>query len=99
MAKGKKTGGRDFKPGQSGNPAGRPKGSGKKLFTDALRAALEDPKKIQELIGAILEKALKGDIYAIREIVDRLEGKAEQSIKAEVDATFNFVIDKEEEDY
>ncbi len=24
MAKGIKTGGRDFKPGQSGNPAGRP---------------------------------------------------------------------------
>lgn len=29
MAKGKKTGGRDFQPGVSGNPNGRPPGSGK----------------------------------------------------------------------
>lgn len=34
MAKGNKSGGRDFQPGQSGNPAGRPKGSGKQLFKD-----------------------------------------------------------------
>ena len=90
-----------FKPGQSGNPKGRQKGVGrKKIFTDALREALNDsPEKIKALVEAVIDKASEGNIYAIKELVDRLEGKAEQNIKAEVDATFIFLVDEEEEDY
>lgn len=84
-----------FKPGQSGNPAGRPKGS-KNLSTN-LREMLEveidtlDPvKKIQvkKKIGDVLnlkliQSALQGNLSALKEIYDRIEGKAKEHVEIE----------------
>jgi hypothetical protein len=71
-----------FKKGQSGNPGGRPKS---KPFTDALRiAVLEadgDTTKLRRIAAKLTEMAISGDIQAIREIFDRLEGKAHQSVE------------------
>ena len=66
-----------FKPGQSGNPSGRPKAT---PITDALRQALSDPAELSKFITAILKKAKKGDVKAFQAVADRLEGKPAQAL-------------------
>jgi hypothetical protein len=75
-----------FKPGQSGNPAGRPKGtlSLVSLLKRKLAEYIEttDEKKItyaEALIIEMLKKALKdGDVAMIRDIMDRIDGRPTQ---------------------
>jgi len=77
--KGRFTTGR-WKPGQSGNPKGRP--PNKKYISEALRELLEsDPELLKELIKAITGKAKKGDVPAFKEISDRVEGKVADKIE------------------
>jgi hypothetical protein len=72
-----------FKPGQSGNPGGRPK----KQVTAALERELNnlvpgDSEKrtwLQLMVQGAIKKAVKGDMKAFAEIIDRLEGKAMQA--------------------
>lgn len=53
MAKGKKTGGRNFQPGQSGNPIGRP------ALSDEVRAIrLADSSTLIQLINSLLFSSL-----------------------------------------
>ena|SRR5215472_13809893 len=76
---------RPWKPGQSGNPGGRPK---RDAITAALREQLESQSEdatgsVADAIAAVLVKrALGGDVRAIREIADRTEGRRQQ-IKVE----------------
>jgi hypothetical protein len=56
-----------FQPGQSGNPAGRAKGSGK---VAELRAMLEP--HVPAILQVIAEKARSGDLTAARIILDRI---------------------------
>lgn len=66
---------RPFKPGQSGNPGGRPKA----YFTEALRKELErDPAVALGIVKAILDKAKTGDVKAFDSLLDRTEGKVPQ---------------------
>lgn len=59
-----------------------------KIWADAVRRAvkrrLEDeegkPQKLERLADKIVEAGLAGDIQAMREIGDRLDGKPSQSI-------------------
>lgn len=64
-----------WKPGQSGNPGGRP---GRLPLTDALREALQKPKTLEAIVGAIIKAAKKGSRAHFQEIADRVEGKAMQ---------------------
>lgn len=95
ISKGNKIGNR-FKPGESGNPNGRPKGV--KNVTTILREMLEkiaptdvaDAKFVKEfckglksvtnadaIAARILKAALvDGESWAIKELIDRTEGKA-----------------------
>jgi hypothetical protein len=79
----KKGGDTKFKPGQSGNPGGRPK-KGESL-TEILRAQGELPpgktgKARKELIGEKLWRlALSGDKFAIRYVYDRLDGRSKET--------------------
>jgi hypothetical protein len=91
-----------YKPGQSGNPSGRPK---RAPVTDYLRDQLEMevPKELldrvspQELLMMKLvmgekptfgqfvafksiQATLKGDIFALKEVLDRVEGKVTQKV-------------------
>lgn len=80
-----------FKEGQSGNPAGRPKGS--KNLSTILKQMLEEDvevvidgkkerRQFQEvIIRKLLKKANDGEIRAIIEIFDRTEGKPKQEIE------------------
>lgn len=74
-----------FKPGQSGNPNGRPKNSRnvKNVMREFLETELlrrnplinkkEKRAVIELLCLELLKKGLKGDLHAIREIFDRSE--------------------------
>ena len=77
-----------FKKGQSGNPGGR---SSEKPFADALRMEIadagEDHKALRGVARKLIEQAEGGDIRAIRELADRLDGKPMQAVEASVDAS------------
>ncbi len=91
-----------FKPGQSGNPGGRPKA---KLITTAYREALEllDPKEkktlAQVLANITVEQARKGNLAALKEITDRTEGKSVQPLShsglGSEPITFNVVLGRQ----
>lgn len=68
-----------FKPGQSGNPAGHPQGR-KKQLADLFR---RDIPKAVEVIRAALDDP-DNCTWAAKEILDRVYGKAMQSLSAEV---------------
>ena len=55
-----------WKPGQSGNPAGRPPGVGE---IGKLRAAIGE--RVPELLAALMAKALDGDVGAARLLLER----------------------------
>jgi len=61
--------GRPFQPGQSGNPAGRPKGS-RNAVTVLAEKLMED--EAETVVRAILDAARAGDMGACRIILDRL---------------------------
>ena len=73
-----------FVKGNNANPLGR--GAGKGEFTralmqvlyelaDAKQRPLGDYKKIDRVVHALVDKALEGDVPAIREIAERIEGR------------------------
>ena len=73
-----------FKPGQSGNPAGRP--PKEKVLTNAMLAIIKNNPKIMDAIAAkVLQMAVNGNMDAIREVGDRLEGKATSSMEFNAD--------------
>lgn len=84
--------GRPFKKGESGNPNGRPP---KRLcLTNMLEDELRRLSPIDdngekrtwaELVArALVRQAVKGDMAAIRELLDRLDGKPKQASSLEV---------------
>ena len=97
-----------WKPGQSGNPKGKPPGA--KSLTTILRELMEksmtmpkDPitkkegvkKQIKEIIVLRLaSEAMKGNLTAAREIFDRLEGKSTETSKVDLNHSGGLVIEK-----
>jgi len=78
-----------WKPGQSGNPAGRPKA---RLLSEHLRDRLKEqfPGRSEATYGrmvaeALVDRAINGDVMAIREVFDRTEGKPKQTIDVNVE--------------
>jgi hypothetical protein len=65
---------------------GRPIGSlnREKPFSDMLRVALLSGggRRLRIIADKLAEKAEPGDLQAIREVIDRLDGKAVQSIES-----------------
>lgn len=74
----------NWKPGVSGNPGGKPKGTVqiRTLLQHRLLKAVsrEDREKAgKKIVNELVRLACQGDITAIKEVFDRLEGKAKQS--------------------
>jgi len=79
-----------FKKGESGNPAGRPKGSRnyKTLFREAYKHIAKDLKLgkdpdalLVEILKRGIKEALKGNYPFYKDIMDRLYGKSKQTIE------------------
>ncbi len=73
-----------WKPGQSGNPAGRPK---VRTLSEELRARLQEQYRGRDdrtygrmVAEALVDRAINGDVMAIREVFDRVEGKPRQAL-------------------
>jgi Family of unknown function (DUF5681) len=80
-----------FKPGQSGNPRGRPKKG--LAFAEVLRerlmqAASDDPQdrrtKLEMVVDALIDQACSRDVQAIREIAARLDGRVPEATPFEL---------------
>jgi Family of unknown function (DUF5681) len=75
---------RPWRPGQSGNPGGRPK---KKPVTELYEQLLNDTFTLEAIRAAILNtiKSNKTTLVPLlREMADRVEGKVCQSIEASI---------------
>lgn len=75
-----------FKPGETGNPRGRPKGSKslKTMLTELLSSQDPDGEWAKSVGGQLIRKAFRdGDIRALQEIIDRVEGKVAQKTELE----------------
>jgi hypothetical protein len=82
---------RPFKPGQSGNPNGRPR---KALLSDALRRQLaialpgmSERTQAEAIAAALIREAIDGNVQAAREIGDRTEGKPAQAIALDLEVS------------
>ena len=79
--------GKGFKPGQSGNPKGRPKGI--QQIPDILRAigdeeGTQDGKsKLDVIMYKVFQFALEGKPWAVQFIADRTEGKAVETVRTQ----------------
>jgi hypothetical protein len=88
----KKSGGRDWLPGQSGNPAGRP--PNERALSNALRGVV-DPVEYARILWGLARgvdpedglRAGEPSLPALKLIIERLEGLAVASVA--LDATVN----------
>ena len=64
-----------FQPGQSGNPAGRPKGCRNKA-TQAVLALMEGAG--EQIVHAVIRAAQSGDLAAAKMVIDRLAPPARE---------------------
>ena len=76
-----------FKPGESGNPNGRPKNclGSKTLIQQVWNEEIKDAngdKRIEGLLAikAMFKKAKRGDVGAFRVLVERMEGMPKQEV-------------------
>lgn len=84
-----------FKKGQSGNPDG-PKEF--YSFRAALKRAVvqDDGKRLRKCAESLLDLAAAGEAWAVKELADRLDGKATQSLSVELrDRTAEEMLDAE----
>jgi hypothetical protein len=79
-----------FKPGQSGNPGGRPK---RLPITEIYERILNDPRNCQRIETAILKLLLSGQMSSVlmlKQMADRMEGKVTDQMDLNVDATTKY---------
>lgn len=73
-----------FEKGQSGNPGGR---RTEKIYKDAVMLALREEdettkrQKLRMVADKLVEQALAGEGWAIKEIGDRIDGKPAQAVE------------------
>jgi hypothetical protein len=66
---------------KGGQPGNQNAAKGK-IWSDALRLELaQDRQRLRKLIKALMDKAESGDVPALKELADRIEGKAVQPVE------------------
>jgi len=56
-----------------------------RMPTERLRMELtQNPEKIKKIVVALLDKAITGDMSAIKEVFDRVDGKVVNQVNAEI---------------
>ena len=72
-------------------PGGAPKGNTNaakgKQWSDAVRKVVIQSKKLDTLANKLVDMALDGDLQAIKELGNRLDGKPAQAVQADVGGT------------
>ena len=65
-----------------------------RMPTERLKMELkQNPEKLKQIVVALVNKAIDGDMTAIREVFDRVDGKVVNQINAEVsDNRPNYVV-------
>lgn len=77
-------GAKPFKKGQSGNPKGRPKMPDlKEAIAKVLAEEKDGLQALDAILKALYNKALKGDVRAAQELLDRGFGKSKQIMEHE----------------
>ena len=69
-------------------PIGNQNAAKSRVFSDALRRSIaqDDGKRIRDAAERLLDLAASGEAWAVKEVFDRLEGKAPQSVTLGGDA-------------
>ena len=77
--------------GQSGNPNGRPKGT-LSLVSLLKQQLLDNPGEAKEIVKAFVEQGKVGDMRAIEELLNRIDGKVieRHKLEAEIPITLLF---------
>ncbi len=88
-----------WKPGQSGNPNGRPKRDW--TFAGEIEKALEeatkDGKTIKHhLVRSLLKAGLSGNVIAIEKIMNRLDGMPQQKVEMDARGDWNITLKRDE---
>jgi len=67
----------------AGAPFGNQNGVKNRPWAEAINRALlaEDGKKLRALADKIIDRALEGDVAALKEVGDRVDGKAAQALE------------------
>lgn len=70
-----------------GAPLGNKNASKNRPWAEAINRALlaDDGKKLRELAERLIERAKEGDVTALREIGDRVDGKPAQVLQGDPD--------------
>ena len=76
-----------------GAPLGNKNASKNRPWSEAINRALlaEDGKKLRALADKLIDAAMEGDVTALKEIGDRIEGKPAQSVMLGSDPDNPFV--------
>lgn len=79
------------------NPSAGPKPD--KIWREAIQRAVRrradgkgSPQELERLATALVDAGLEGDISALREIGDRLDGKPAQAVVGEADSPLKLII-------
>lgn len=83
-----------FKPGQTGNPNGRPRKLPdlEDLLAEVLGEDEEGKVQAKAILTALYKKAVRGDVRAAKELLDRGYGQPKQTIQNSHTGSFNLII-------
>lgn len=75
-----------------GAPQGNNNAGKNKVWSDAIRKVVVQRQIIDQLALALVEKALAGDLQALKELGDRLEGKPVQSVEQDTNVNADVIV-------
>ncbi len=70
----------DIETNKAGAPKGNTNAKKNKLFYDRIQKHLiQNPHKLEKIVETLVQEAQNGEPWAVKEIMDRVDGKAVQS--------------------